>query len=61
MAANRVKIGSGIARAAYPALGSNGDLTGDGLADLWAVAADGKAVAFRGTAAGIDASPVTGG
>ncbi|MFF4297585.1 FG-GAP-like repeat-containing protein [Streptomyces vinaceus] len=59
--ANRVKIGSGIARAAYPVLGSSGDLTGDGLADLWAVTADGKAVAFRGSAAGLDGTPVSGG
>ncbi|MCX4626345.1 FG-GAP-like repeat-containing protein [Streptomyces sp. NBC_01443] len=61
VAANRVKIGSGIAQAAYPALGSSGDLTGDGRADLWAVTADGKVVAFRGTAAGLDGSPVSGG
>ncbi|MFJ3909075.1 VCBS repeat protein [Streptomyces sp. 2132.2] len=58
--ANRVKIGSGIARAAYPVLGSSGDLTGDGAADLWAVTADGKAVAFRGGAAGLDGTPVSG-
>ncbi|MFE3585724.1 hypothetical protein [Streptomyces vinaceus] len=56
-----MRIGSGIARAAYPVLGSSGDLTGDGLADLWAVTADGKAVAFRGSAAGLDGTPVSGG
>lgn len=61
VAANRAKIASGIARAAYPVLGSSGDLTGDGLTDLWAVADDGNAVAFRGTAAGLDGTPVSGG
>ncbi|MFD8981027.1 DNRLRE domain-containing protein [Streptomyces sp. NPDC059564] len=56
--APRVKTGSGFGRAAYPVLGSVGDLTGDGLADLWATGADGKAVLFRGTATGVDPTPV---
>ncbi|MEU9254394.1 FG-GAP-like repeat-containing protein [Streptomyces sp. NPDC048270] len=56
--AARTKIASGIASAAHPVLGSTGDLTGDGLTDLWSVAADGRPVLFRGTASGIDATPV---
>lgn len=56
--APRVKTGSGFGQAAYPALGSVGDLTGDGLADLWATGADGRAVLFRGTATGVDPTPV---
>ncbi|MFB7466169.1 FG-GAP-like repeat-containing protein [Streptomyces sp. NPDC056224] len=55
----RTKIASGLARADYPVLGSTGDLTGDGLTDLWAVTADGRTVLFRGTADGIDATPVS--
>ncbi|MCX4540015.1 FG-GAP-like repeat-containing protein [Streptomyces sp. NBC_01565] len=58
---SRVKIGSGVARSAYPTLLSAGDLNRDGLADLAAVGADGKLVVFRGTAAGIDATPVSAG
>ncbi len=54
----RTKIASGVARADYPVLGSSGDLTGDGVTDLWAVAADGRTVLFRGTANGIDTTPV---
>ncbi|MFE0582381.1 DNRLRE domain-containing protein [Streptomyces sp. NPDC058874] len=56
-AAQRVKIGSGLDRTAYPTLVSAGDFDRDGLADLAAVGADGKAVWFRGTATGMDATP----
>ncbi|MFJ3921514.1 FG-GAP repeat domain-containing protein [Streptomyces sp. NPDC090022] len=56
--APRVKIGSGVTAAAFPSLGTAGDLTGDGLADLPAVDATGRAVYFRGTATGIDGAPV---
>ncbi|MFD9078118.1 DNRLRE domain-containing protein [Streptomyces erythrochromogenes] len=55
--AQRVKIGSGLGRTAYPTLVSAGDFDRDGLADLAAVGADGKAVWFRATATGIDATP----
>ncbi|MGW6982711.1 DNRLRE domain-containing protein [Streptomyces sp. NPDC054932] len=56
-AAQRVKIGSGLGRAAFPTLVSAGDFDRDGLADLAAVGADGRAVWFRATATGIDATP----
>ncbi|MGW2272003.1 DNRLRE domain-containing protein [Streptomyces yangpuensis] len=55
--AERVKIGSGLGRAAYPMLVSAGDLDRDGRTDLAAVGADGKAVWFRATASGIDQTP----
>ncbi|MGW3323077.1 DNRLRE domain-containing protein [Streptomyces virginiae] len=55
--APRVKIGSGLGRTAYPTLLSAGDFDRDGRADLSAVGADGKAVWFRATATGIDATP----
>ncbi|THA86762.1 DNRLRE domain-containing protein [Streptomyces sp. A0592] len=55
--AQRVKIGSGLGRTAYPTLVSAGDFDRDGLADLAAVGADGKTVWFRAAAAGIDATP----
>ncbi|MFD9408643.1 DNRLRE domain-containing protein [Streptomyces sp. NPDC059989] len=54
----RVKIGSGLARSAYPTLVSAGDFNRDGRADLAAAGTDGKVVHFRGTATGIDATPV---
>ncbi|ARE72974.1 hypothetical protein B6R96_02665 [Streptomyces sp. Sge12] len=55
--AQRVRIGSGFGRTAYPTLVSAGDFDRDGLVDLSAVGADGKAVWFRATATGIDATP----
>ncbi|MFF8268597.1 DNRLRE domain-containing protein [Streptomyces sp. NPDC016562] len=55
--AQRVKIGSGFGRTAYPTLVAAGDFDRDGLADLAAVGADGKAVWFRSTATGVDATP----
>ncbi len=55
--AQRVKIGSGLGRTAYPTLATAADFDRDGLVDLSAVGADGKAVWFRATATGIDATP----
>ncbi|MFJ1618560.1 MULTISPECIES: FG-GAP-like repeat-containing protein [unclassified Streptomyces] len=55
---NRVKIGSGLARSVYPVLVSAGDFDRDGRADLAAARADGTVVWFRGTATGIDPTPV---
>ncbi|MEV7169822.1 DNRLRE domain-containing protein [Streptomyces sp. NPDC093224] len=55
--AQRVKIGSGLGRTAYPTLVTAGDFDRDGLADLAAVGADGKTVWFRATASGIDSTP----
>ncbi|MFD9568293.1 FG-GAP-like repeat-containing protein [Streptomyces sp. NPDC059982] len=56
--AAKVRAGSGFGRAAHPVLGSAGDVTGDGFADLWATGPDGTAVLFRGTATGVDPTPV---
>ncbi|WP_285545765.1 ricin-type beta-trefoil lectin domain protein [Streptomyces lavendulae] len=47
--ASRVKVASGIGKAAYPTLGSAGDVTGDKLADLWAVDANRQLATFSGT------------
>ncbi|WP_328786950.1 FG-GAP repeat domain-containing protein [Streptomyces sp. NBC_00273] len=55
--AQRVKIGSGLGRTAYPTPVSAGDFDRDGRTDLAAVGADGKAVWFRATATGIDTTP----
>ncbi len=41
-------VASGFTTAAYPTLGSSGDLNGDGVADLWAVTADRHLVTFDG-------------
>lgn len=58
---SRVKIGSGLARSAYPTLVSAGDFDRDGLADLAVTGADGTLRSFRGTATGIGATPVPAG
>ncbi|MFE5809319.1 DNRLRE domain-containing protein [Streptomyces sp. NPDC056491] len=55
--AQRVRIGSGFGRTAYPTLASAADFDRDGRADLSAVGADGKAVWFRATATGIESTP----
>ncbi|MCX4691797.1 DNRLRE domain-containing protein [Streptomyces sp. NBC_01408] len=55
----RTAIGSGLTRAAYPTLGTSGDLTGDARADLTATTAHGAAVYFRATDTGIESTPVT--
>ncbi|MFJ9695785.1 RICIN domain-containing protein [Kitasatospora sp. NPDC101183] len=44
--------GSGTNATDYPYVGSSGDLNGDGLADLWTIAADGRLHIWRGTGGG---------
>ncbi|MFD8694624.1 RICIN domain-containing protein [Kitasatospora purpeofusca] len=47
--AGRLILGSsGTGTAAYPEMGSSGDLNGDGLADLWTVDANGNVHVWRG-------------
>lgn len=48
-AASRVKIAAGIGKGAFPTLGSAGDVTGDNMADLWAVDANRQLATFSGT------------
>ncbi|KJK58204.1 ricin-type beta-trefoil lectin domain protein [Saccharothrix sp. ST-888] len=48
---------SGVTPAAFPIVGSNGDLTGDGITDLWALTADGKLVVWPGRT--VDGTAVT--
>ncbi|MCC0099845.1 ricin-type beta-trefoil lectin domain protein [Streptomyces flavotricini] len=48
-AAGRVKIASGLEQAAFPAIGTSGDVTGDKLADLWAVSANRQLATLAGT------------
>ena len=55
----RVKVGNGLTAAAYPHVVLKGDLTGDGVADAWAVTADGSLVVLPGVAGGGFGAPVT--
>ncbi|MET9884073.1 FG-GAP-like repeat-containing protein [Streptomyces sp. NPDC006430] len=48
----RTKVGSGVTQAAYPQIGSAGDLGGDGVSDLWARQADNTVVGWNGVASG---------
>ncbi|WP_369779505.1 hypothetical protein [Streptomyces sp. R33] len=48
-AAGRVKIASGLEQAAFPTIGTSGDVTGDKLADLWAVSANRQLATLAGT------------
>ncbi|MDY0811851.1 RICIN domain-containing protein [Kitasatospora purpeofusca] len=54
-------IGVGLTPLVYPAVGSSGDLAGDGIADLWALNSSGGLDNWRGTTAdGTAATPVSG-
>ncbi|WP_405531182.1 FG-GAP-like repeat-containing protein [Streptomyces avidinii] len=44
----RTKIGSGVAQAGYPQVGSSGDLNGDNVPDLWARQADNTMIGWPG-------------
>ncbi|WJY53602.1 FG-GAP-like repeat-containing protein [Streptomyces chengbuensis] len=52
--AGRVKIGTGYPASLYPSIGSAGDLTGDGLADLYARKADNIMLGWPGKTPGTD-------
>ncbi|MEH0582990.1 FG-GAP-like repeat-containing protein [Streptomyces sp. B21-106] len=52
--AARVKIAVGYQAYAYPAIGSVGDVTGDGLADLWARKTDNTMIGWYGKVPGAD-------
>ncbi|MFI1585294.1 FG-GAP-like repeat-containing protein [Embleya sp. NPDC020630] len=52
--AARTLIGTGFDAAAYPKLTSDGDLDGDGKADLWGQAADGRLYVSLGITPGAD-------
>ncbi|MFD5430251.1 FG-GAP-like repeat-containing protein [Streptomyces sp. NPDC127084] len=52
--ASRVKIGIGYTASAYPAIGSVGDITGDGTTDLWARKTDNTMIGWPGKAPGTD-------
>ncbi|MDH6127437.1 hypothetical protein [Kitasatospora sp. GP82] len=47
----------GVYPATFPTVGSSGDITGDGIPDLWAVTADGKLVVWPGQS--VDGTPHT--
>ncbi|MEU8698387.1 FG-GAP-like repeat-containing protein [Streptomyces sp. NPDC048680] len=49
--AQLTKIGTGYKASTYPAVGSSGDINGDGLPDLWARKADNTMLGWPGTAA----------
>ncbi|MFD5426737.1 FG-GAP-like repeat-containing protein [Streptomyces sp. NPDC127084] len=50
----RVKIAVGYQASTYPAVGSVGDITGDGLADLWARKTDNTMIGWYGKTPGAD-------
>lgn len=50
--ADRVKIGHGAPASVYPSMGSVGDFTGDGVADLWARKTDNTMIGWPGRTTG---------
>ncbi|MFF5447191.1 FG-GAP-like repeat-containing protein [Streptomyces sp. NPDC012888] len=50
----RVKVAVGYQATAYPAIGSVGDLNGDGIADLWARKTDNTMIGWYGKVPGTD-------
>ncbi|KPI32153.1 Curculin domain protein (mannose-binding) lectin [Actinobacteria bacterium OV320] len=48
--ADRTKIATGFKKADYPTLGTSGDLTGDGILDLWTRKADNTMAGWTGKA-----------
>ncbi|MFC5767418.1 FG-GAP-like repeat-containing protein [Actinacidiphila bryophytorum] len=53
-AASRVKIGSGLTAAAYPVVGSAGDVTGDGIPDVWGRKTNNTMTGWPGVKTGTD-------
>lgn len=52
--ASRVKIATGVTAALYPAVGSAGDVTGDGIPDLWGRKTDNTMTGWPGKKTGAD-------
>ncbi|TBO60955.1 DNRLRE domain-containing protein [Streptomyces kasugaensis] len=52
--ASLVKVSSGLSAHTYPVLGSSGDVTGDGIPDLWARKADNTMTGWPGKKTGRD-------
>ncbi|MEV7419037.1 FG-GAP-like repeat-containing protein [Streptomyces sp. NPDC089919] len=50
----RVEIATGYQASAYPSVGSSGDVTGDGLPDLWARKTDNTMIGWYGKIPGAD-------
>ncbi|MFJ9448085.1 ricin-type beta-trefoil lectin domain protein [Kitasatospora sp. NPDC101235] len=50
--ANAYRIGTDITTGAYPTVGADGDVTGDGVPDLWALDSTGKLHAWPGSLTG---------
>ncbi|MER6777912.1 MULTISPECIES: FG-GAP-like repeat-containing protein [unclassified Streptomyces] len=55
-AASRVQVGSGVTAAAFPTVGSSGDISGDGIPDLWARKTDNTMVGWPGVKTGADST-----
>jgi hypothetical protein len=49
-----VKVGTGVPAGTYPTVGTTGDITGDGIADLWARKGDNTLIGWSGKAPGTD-------